>query len=45
VERARVAKLRAELGDGEGVSLLLSASLRDSDSRSPADCPVNLTVH
>ncbi len=31
MERARVAKLRAELGDGEGVSLLLSASLRDSD--------------
>jgi hypothetical protein len=28
----RVARLRQELGDGEGVSSLLAASLRDSDA-------------
>lgn len=31
-ERVRVARLRQELGDGEGVSSLLAASLRDSDA-------------
>lgn len=31
-ERVRVARLRQELGDGEGVTGLLTASLRDSES-------------